>query len=204
MSFTRFHDDPCRIIKQNQQMTDQGRYYLNVPGNGPNPCYMEDPQIISQKWGGNLWSNPTDVQSNLRGLNQPLKKRDCIPEKKNNFNIDLGKIFDLGINKVENMYPVCSSLTTEQSRVTNPAFLYKDLEQVNWYYLPLDPQENIFLPFQNNLNTRVLERDYFQRPTMNDCLLPETEGKVPTNLINPSYVGGPKICGPNGSCSKMI
>ena len=28
---------------------------------------------------------------------------------------------------------------TEQSRVTHPAWLYKDLEQVNWY-IPLNPR----------------------------------------------------------------
>jgi hypothetical protein len=76
MSFTRFHDDPCRIVKQNQQMTDQSRYILNVPGNGPNPCFMEDPQIIPQKWGANLYSNKVDVQSNLLGLNNIQSKRD--------------------------------------------------------------------------------------------------------------------------------
>jgi hypothetical protein len=53
--FTRFHDDPCRIVKQNQQMTGLGRYMLDVPGNGDKPCYMLDPQIIPQKWAGNLY-----------------------------------------------------------------------------------------------------------------------------------------------------
>ena len=35
MSFTRFNDDPCRIKKQLQQSTDQCRWIMNVPGNGP-------------------------------------------------------------------------------------------------------------------------------------------------------------------------
>ena len=34
MAFTRFNDDPCRVSKQLQQSTDQGRWILNVPGNG--------------------------------------------------------------------------------------------------------------------------------------------------------------------------
>ena len=195
MSFTRFHDDPCRIVKQNQQMTDQGRYILNVPGNGPKPCYMQDPQIISQKWGGNLWSNPTDVQSELRGLNKPLSKRDSINEKYNQNN--LGNMKD---NSME--YPSCNTLTTDQSRVTNPAYLYKDLEQVDWYFLPLDPQENVFLPFQHNLNTRILEKDYFQRP--NDCVLLQSEGQVPTQSSRPTYTGGPITCSGSKSCSKNI
>ena len=37
--------------------------------------------------------------------------------------------------------------------------LYKDLEQDHRYYLHVDPQENVFMGFQNNLNTTLLERD---------------------------------------------
>ena len=33
MAFTRFHDDPCRIMKKNQQTVDQARWILDVPGN---------------------------------------------------------------------------------------------------------------------------------------------------------------------------
>ena len=51
MSFTRFHDDPNRIKKQLQQATDPGRYILNVPGNGPKPCLMDDPYMRMPKMG---------------------------------------------------------------------------------------------------------------------------------------------------------
>ena len=44
-------------------------------------------------------------------------------------------------------------------------------EQVDWYYPPLNPQENTCIPFLNNLNTRILEKDYFI-------------AKVPCNLSN--------------------
>ena len=59
MSFTRFHDDPCRITKQQQESTDQGKWILNVPGNGDKPCFMIDPSIRLQKWGANLLTNTT-------------------------------------------------------------------------------------------------------------------------------------------------
>jgi hypothetical protein len=39
--------------------------------------------------------------------------------------------------------------------------MYRDLEQVDWYTLPLNPQENTCTPFQTNLSTRILEKDYF-------------------------------------------
>ena len=54
MAFTRFHDDPCRIKKQLQESTGPGLFMIDVPGNGLNPCFMEDPFVRMQKWGANL------------------------------------------------------------------------------------------------------------------------------------------------------
>ena len=158
MAFTRFHDDPCRITKQNQQMTDQGRWALNVPGNGDKPCFMNDPHIIPQKWGGNLWTNKVDVHSSLLGIDRKLTRGGCLD------------VYSKNLQKVNTepiQYPICESLTTEQSRVTHPAWMSKDLEQANWQYLPKNPQENVFVPFQNNINTRILEKDYFVRNCSN-------------------------------------
>ena len=156
MSFTRFHDDPCRINKQLQESTDLGRYMLNVPGNGDKPCFMEDPYIRLQKWGANLHSNTINLESELIGLsinkNNRNNTRDCINKNEHKLNNN--------VNNTLINYPSCNPIT-QQSRVTNPAWLYRDLEQVNWDILPLDPQENICIPFQNNLNTRILEIDYF-------------------------------------------
>ena len=50
MANTRFYYDPCRTKKELQQATDPGRWILNVPGNGENPYYIEDPQIRIQKF----------------------------------------------------------------------------------------------------------------------------------------------------------
>jgi hypothetical protein len=147
MSFTRFHDDPCRIEKQLQEMTDPGRYMINKPGWGANPSFMEDPFIRMSEWGGNLMTNTINLESELLGLYKPLT-RDCYQYQ--NFNV----------NTNTKSYPICSTMT-DQTRATNPAWTARDLEQVNWYILPLDPQENVCIPFQNNLNTRLLERDYF-------------------------------------------
>ena len=47
--FTRFYDDPSRIMKKLQESTDQGLYYLNQPGNGDRPPFIDDPQILLQK-----------------------------------------------------------------------------------------------------------------------------------------------------------
>jgi hypothetical protein len=183
MAFTRFKYDDCRTKKSLQQATDPGRWILNVPGNGNTPFYMEDPQIIPQKWGGNLRTNTINLESDLRGVNRQLS-RDCLGKNEyQKYNVPNQAI----------QYPSCSQLTTEQSRATNPAWWYRDLEQVDWQYPPLNPQANTCLPFQNNLSTRILEKDYFT--PKRDCVLDETKQMLPTsfNLIRDSYVSGPTL-----------
>lgn len=176
MASTRFKYDDARTMKSLQQSTDPGKWILNVPGNGANPCYMEDPQIIIQKWGGNLRTNTINLESDLRGVNRQLS-RDCLgKDNYQNYNVKNEAI----------QYPSCNNLFTEQSRATNPAWWYRDLEQVGWYSLPLNPQANTCLPFQNNLSTRILEKDYFT--PKRDCVLDESKNYMPGsyNLIRGS------------------
>lgn len=162
MAFTRFHDDPCRISRQLEESTGVGKYMLNVPGNGSKPCFMEDPYFRLQKWGANLHTNTINLESDLRGLTRTAN-RDCL--KKNNFDE----------HKVESSlvsYPFCNPIT-EQPRTTHPAWMVRDLEQVKWDILPLNPQENVCIPFQNNLDTRKLEKDNYvaKLPILNENVL---------------------------------
>jgi len=186
MSFTRFYDDPCRIEKQLQESTGPGRYMLNVPGNGPKPCFMEDPFIRLQKWGGNLQTNTINLESELQGRTKRLT-RDSVPYNSN----------QVTSKKVE--YPVCQPITN-QSRVTHPAWLYKDLEQNNFSILPLNPQENTCIPFHNNLSTRLIERDYF-KPRPPKCLFNEN-GTINSKPFN-SQAGMTKSCDKMGNCGSF-
>jgi len=192
MANTRFNYDTCRTMKQLQQSTDPGKWILNVPGNGSNPCYMEDPQIIIQKWGANLRTNTINLESELKGVNRPLNK-DCLG--KDNY-----VKYNVSSNAIQ--YPTCNSLFTEQSRVITPAWTARDLEQVDWYYPPLNPQENVCLPFQNNLNTRILEKNCFEnkRP----CLSPidDLYTNVPTKIMNYNYKPT-TICTQDNSCETI-
>jgi len=199
MACTRFNYDDCRTKKRLQQSTDPGRWILNVPGNGENPYYIEDPHIILQKWGANLRTNTIQLESDLRGVNRKVS-RDCLgKDEYTKYNVQNSKI----------QYPSTSVLSTGQSRATNPAWWYRDLEQVDWYVLPLNPQENTCLPFQNNLSTRILEKDYFT--PKRDCFMdnnqyginndPNLPSKL--NVIKGSYVGGPILCSSNNSCQQI-
>jgi hypothetical protein len=197
MAFTRFHDDPCRVEKQLQQSTGPGRWILNVPGNGDKPEYMADPQIRIQTWGGNLMTNCVDLESELRGVNRRANK-DCLGKDEfTRFNVPTQRV----------SYPSNSALYTEESRTIMPAWTARDLEQVNWGILPLNPQENTCFPFENNLNTRILEKDNFvaKIPCLSDSAkhaqmlpLPVNQGKRSL-----SYPQGPQLCTHENSCEMV-
>jgi len=187
MSFTRFHDDPCRIEKQLQESTGPGRYMLDVPGNGTKPCFMEDPYVRMQKWGANLMTDTINLESELLGMNKRLG-RDCVSEAPR---------MKVNAKKVE--YPSCQPFT-DQTRATNPAWTALDQEQDNFQFLPLDPQEHTCIPFQNNLNTRLIERDTFKAQPPR-CLFNENGG-----LNYQSYSGTAEpqgLCTRNGVCGSM-
>jgi hypothetical protein len=57
--------------------------------------------------------------------------------------------------------PMKGGSSVEQTRATHPAWMLRDVEQDNWKMLHFDPQENVFIPFNNNLNTRMIEKDRF-------------------------------------------
>ena len=190
MSFTRFHDDPCRIKKQLQESTDQGRWILNVPGNGEKPAYFDDPYIRMQGWGGNLMTNTVNLESDLFGLTKKVNK-DCLVQ-------DDYKRTAVKSSRIE--YPTIGTIT-EQPRATNPAWTARDLEQVNWYILPLDPQENVCLPFQNNLSTRILEKDYYVAKPY--CLDNSSPQPLYTGHFNGPFNDLSKTCGATNNCSSV-
>jgi hypothetical protein len=193
MAETRFNSDPCRISKKLQQMTDEGRYRLNVPGLGEYPCFVEDPHIIPQKWGGNLRTNIVNIDNELRGVNRPLSK-DCLGK-------DEYTKFDSPSLPIT--YPLNQKMYTEESRSIMPAWTARDLEQVNWYYLPLHPQENTCLPFLNNLSTRILEKDYYVAKV--PCNFPKEnqQNSLPFTPRSIGYPGGPVLCSTSNSCGKL-
>ena len=154
MSFTRFNYDECRTKKLLQESTGPGRWILNKPGNGDKPCFFEDPHIRMQQWGANLRipnsGAPIDIASDLDGRTRRYEKF-CPKTKYPNTGI---------VTSEKQEYPTCNAYTDE-TRISHPAWLYRDLEQTRWEYPLLDPQENTTMPFYNNLSSRILEKDNY-------------------------------------------
>jgi hypothetical protein len=74
MAFTRFHDDPCRVMKRLQESTDAALYAYNVPGPGTAMPFVADPHVRLQLWGANRTNDVVALESNLRGLGRPLSR----------------------------------------------------------------------------------------------------------------------------------
>jgi hypothetical protein len=151
MSFTRFYDDPSRIKKQLQQTTFVGRYMLDVPGPGMELPFWEDPQVRMQKWGSNLTDNYVNLESDLFGMTRKIN-RDLV-------DINDFKKQSVNTQKLEykNMKPF-----VDESRATHPAWMYKTIEQNRWEYPFLNPLNGLEKEFHNNIQTRILEKDYFK------------------------------------------
>ena len=164
MAFTRFYDDPCRIQKYLEETTNIGNYSINVPGNGLRPTLLNDPHINMQKWGANLSQNKTDLESELHCLYRKLNK-DTISENNYVDYLNNNSLYN------QNSYSVNSNEITGQSRATHPSWIYREINNFNnvpnnvpnnFNYLHLNPQENICIPFHNNISSRILQKDYYQ------------------------------------------
>lgn len=151
MSFTRFHDDPIRIVKQVEGSSYAGKYALNTPGPGDLLPYMEDPQMRLQRWGANLMTNKIHLESDLRGMTRKTN-RDCVHQ--NDY-----KSFAAGAGHVS--YPASDFNFVSESRATHPAWELRAIEQPRWEQPWLNPQANLEKKFPDNIQTRILEKDYY-------------------------------------------
>lgn len=150
MSFTRFYDDEIRIQKQLQQQTFPGRYRINVPGQGSSMPFQEDAHISLQQWGANLRTNTINLESDLMGLTRKIGRDDQV---ENNYKDNQVSSEALSYS---NEKPF-----TEESRASHPAWMYRDLEHPIWEEPFVNPLGNLEKPFHDNIQTRILEKDYY-------------------------------------------
>ena len=150
MAFTRFRDDPARIYKEVQQSTFSGRYRLDMPGPGVQVPYLEDSQIRLQKWGANMWSDSTNLESEFRGLGRPLDR-------------GIKGYKDAPLQKGYQIAFPSSDVHVDESRASHPAWMFRDLEQTRWEVPIINPQAHAIRPFDDPIQTRILAKDQFVR-----------------------------------------
>lgn len=156
MAFTRLFYDKDNVKIRLDEDYNNLNYVVNVPGNGEKPYFIDDPQIRMQKFGANLSHNLVDINSSLLGLNEILS-RDQI--KANNGRSGNSEPFNDTFSKIN--FPSFEKAVTDESRMMMPAWALRDQEQVNWQYLHYNPQIKAEMNFENNLSSRILEKNNF-------------------------------------------
>ena len=151
MALTR--DDVCKMKINSDKYNTGLSYMLNVPGNGTNPNYFDDPQIRLQKFGANLSINVVDINSGLAGVNKQLDRDHYVKNTR-----------DPAFNDyyLRNSYPIIKEAITDQPRATQPAWELRGLEQNHWNYLLKNPQNHTEISFEHNINSRILEKDNYK------------------------------------------
>jgi hypothetical protein len=150
MAFTRFSSDSFVQQKKLEESTFSGIYHLNTPGNGLENSYIENPRIRLQKWGANLRTNSCNLESELKGLNKPLN-RDNVNYK------------DVSFFSKNHKYESNNNFNIDETRATLPAWKYRELPQQRYDFVFDNPQKHVFKPFTSNLNTRQLEKDFYDK-----------------------------------------
>ena len=122
---TRIGNEPLRIIRKNNQMVDQGRYVMSVPGPGDKNPLILDPQIRLQKWGANIRSNTIRLQDEyMRGMsNESLRYINTGRGKDIQTHDSISYPFDFSKD---------SKSYTEQTRTICPAWTLRGLENNHW------------------------------------------------------------------------
>ncbi len=91
------------------------RWVFEQPGPGPTPAYQED-VYIRPGWGGNMWSNGTDLSSYLSGRMATMDRyigSNLIPVPSQSTPLS---------------FPVSDQLYTDQNRTTHPAWMLRGRE----------------------------------------------------------------------------
>jgi hypothetical protein len=110
---------------------------------------MADPQMRIQKWGANMMSDSTNLESELFCLGRPL-------------NHDYDRTYrDVRLSHGTAMSHPVSQTHVMESRASNPAWMYRDLEQTRWEVPFINPLVNVEKKFHDNIQTRILEKDYY-------------------------------------------
>ena len=151
MSFTRFHDEPVRIEKRLMISTNGGRYALMTPGPGNNLPFIADPHIRLEKWGGNYMKNAIGIEDDLRGLTR----------RSGHDSVDSNDYTKHSVYTDKISYPIETRVLVDESRAILPAFQYRQSEMYRWETPFLDPQTNIEIPFNYQMQSRIIEKDNY-------------------------------------------
>ena len=208
MSSNRLKYDLGNVSVDLKQSTEPGNYYLSPPlvsCPGKTNCYPKNPTIRLQKEGGSVDKSRflVDVSSDLLGLNVtpgPYRSNSRDPSHKyvpiceqqlcnSGEPCGQGVIGDCknGVNG-DNMehFPDCEIPSSEDTRISNPSCNLRGTGWNRWDWLCKNPQERVEIPFDWNINNRLVVKDNHRPciPTPIDGGLPDYPELPCENTVN--------------------
>ena len=187
MSFNRLNYDTCAYKHTLAESVGPGEYQINTPSISCEPCFPNDPSYRLQRQGASVSSSIIDTDSELSGItrlssNCPSKK--YLPSENKNG--------ELCQNNNLRHFKDCNMPPAEETRSTNPACNLRGTGWNRWEWLCLDPQERVLIPFDHNINNRLVVKDNHRpcipRPIDVSASLPKADNK-------PIYTPITKTCG---------
>ena len=201
MSFNRLNFDMCQYKQTVYESTGPGSYMLGTPPPSCDYCYPSAPTVRLQNAGNSInRSVPLiDTESELLTLSRPASKcptdvlyKGNIPSNATKINPGLrnGKTVETFENPSKSKssegkglthFPDCFPHTIE-SRHSDPASNLRGTGFDRWEFLCQNPQDNVLIPFDNNVANRIVVKDN-HRP-----LIPKP---VDARLVLPPNTGTP-------------
>jgi hypothetical protein len=148
---TSFRSDDARIRKEMEISSFPCRYALDTPGPGLDMPLVEDVHTRMQTWGANRRTDITNLESDLKGMTRKMN-RDVVEQ--NDYKMNSVPTLPVQYFRTEQPF-------TLESRASHPAWAYKERETLRWEVPWLNPQANLEKKFHCNLQTRILEKDYY-------------------------------------------
>ncbi len=180
MSFNRLNYDTGTYKQELHQSVGPGNYHLNQPPVSCTPCYPYPSTVRLQHSGDSVQKDifMIDVDSELAGLfrkNSRNPKNKYIPCcdgttctsgepcgqgvssgcKSKEFNLKRGQRFgDQNLKHWQDCFT-----PAEDTRLNNPPCTLRGTGWNRWEWLCLNPQERIEMPFDWNINNRIVVKD---------------------------------------------
>ena len=183
MSFNRLNYDTCAYKQDLYQSVGPGEYRLTEPPNTDDICFAESPHIRLQYQGVSVPQDKPliDVDSELMNITRAASacpSRKYIPD---GTQCGLTNPMD---NEKKNHAKDCF-FTVEDTRLSNPPCTLRGTGWNRWEWLCLNPQERVLIPFDHNINNRLVVKDNHRpcipKPIDVNLSLPPQTGDIKCN-----------------------
>lgn len=179
MSFTNLQYDKGTYKTETEQSEGPGLYTINKPRVSSKQCYPYPPTVRIQEQGDSYFKNKSliDVNSELLGIT-----RYATSDPKGKYNPGCkGNVCSTGHPCGQGVIGKCNGLKegqrvgdedlavledcfveAENTRLSNPPCTLRGTGYDRWDWLCVNPQENCIIPFDHNVQNRLVVKDNFK------------------------------------------